>query len=344
MRAGIGIILSVLSFSVFAEVTSDYDYHGPLLVRRAVSPNNRAVLWKRSNDEQAGLGPSNSGAGTSTSNGGSNLDYSSDNRGPGKLDRFLGLLKRLYRFLKISWNTPKQKYIRWRDKRLIKAAVKKVAEIVDGENEKEFLSKIDEFLTTSLESVRMAFGLFDSKTKIPIFLLSIPEGKNQRSLTKEMVMIQTTGKKHTKEHLDEVLLAIAGIIKHPEDMVRELNSITSSASDTSTILRDLYRLYYKPLVSRVGHENNEENIKVTEQYISSLKRCYNGPWVPYNAILGEINSGKVTLKKKKPSMFANFKSQVKSRLGIKSKSSTGATSNNMPSKKDIDKILKEMFG
>ncbi|KAH6579782.1 hypothetical protein BASA61_010052 [Batrachochytrium salamandrivorans] len=277
MRAGIGIVLSVLSFSVFAEVTSDYDYHGPLLVRRAVSPNNRAVLWKRSNDEQAGLGPSNSGAGTSTSNGGSNLDYSSDNRGPGKLDRFLGLLKRLYRFLKISWNTPKQKYIRWRDKRLIKAAVKKVAGIVDGENKKEFLSKIDEFLTTSLESVRMAFGLFDSKTKIPIFLLSIPEGKNQKSLTKEMVMIQTTGKKHTKEHLDEVLLAIAGIIKHP-------------------------------------------------------RRC------------GEINRGKVTLKGKKPSRFANFKSQVKSRLGIKSKPSTGVPPNNMPSKKDIDKVLKEMFG
>ncbi|KAH6562483.1 hypothetical protein BASA60_011107 [Batrachochytrium salamandrivorans] len=317
MRAGIGIILSVLSFSVFAEVTSDYDYHGPLLVRRAVSPNNRAVLWKRSNDEQAGLGPSNSGAGTSTSNGGSNLDYSSDNRGPGKLDRFLGLLKRLYRFLKISWNTPKQKYIRWRDKRLIKAAVKKVAGIVDGENKKEFLSKIDEFLTTSLESVRMAFGLFDSKTKIPIFLLSIPEGKNQKSLTKEMVMIQTTGKKHTKEHLDEVLLAIAGIIKHPEDVV---------------------------LVSKVGHENNEENIKVTEQYISSLKGYQNGPWIPYNAILGEINRGKVTLKGKKPSRFANFKSQVKSRLGIKSKPSTGVPPNNMPSKKDIDKVLKEMFG
>ncbi|KAH6589787.1 hypothetical protein BASA50_009805 [Batrachochytrium salamandrivorans] len=159
-----------------------------------------------------------------------------------------------------------------------------------------------------------------------------------------MVMIQTTGKKHTKEHLDEVLLAIAGIIKNPEDMVGELNSITSSASDTSTILRDLYRLYYKPLVSRVGHENNEENIKVTEQYISSLKGYQNGPWIPYDAILGEINRGKVTLKGKKPSRFANFKSQVKSRLGIKSKPSTGVPPNNMPSKKDIDKILKEMFG
>ncbi|KAH6564111.1 hypothetical protein BASA62_008046 [Batrachochytrium salamandrivorans] len=323
MRVGIGIILSVLSFSVFAEVTSDYDYHGPLLVRRAVSPNNRVVLWKKNNDKQVEFGPSNSGAGTSTSNGGSNLDYSSDNRVPSKLDRFLAFLKRLYRFLKISWNTQKQKYIRWRDKRLIKAAVKKVAGIVDGENKKEFLSKIDNFLTTSLESVRMAFGLFDSKTKIPIFLLSIPKGKNQRSLTKEMVELQTTGKKYTKEYLDKVLLAIAGIIKNPEDMVRELDRITNSASEISTILRNLYDDGYKPLVSKVGHENNEKNIKVTEQYISSLKRCYNGPWVPYNAILGEINRGKVTLKKKKPSRFANFKSRVKKHLGIKSKTSTG---------------------
>ncbi|KAH9246128.1 hypothetical protein BASA81_016349 [Batrachochytrium salamandrivorans] len=298
MRAGIGIILSVLSFSVFAEVTSDYDYHGPLLVRRAVSPNNRVVLWKKNNDKQVEFGPSNSGAGTSTSNGGSNLDYSSDNRVPSKLDRFLAFLKRLYRFLKISWNTQKQKYIRWRDKRLIKKAVKKLTGIVQGQRKKEFLSKIDKFLTTSLESVRMAFGLFDSKTKIPIFLLSIPKGKNQRSLTKEMVELQNTGKKHTKEYLDKVLLAIAGIIKNPEDMVKELDRITNSASEISTILRNLYDDGYKPLVSKVGHENNEKNIKVTEQYISSLKRCYNGPWVPYNAILGEINRGKVTLKKR----------------------------------------------
>ncbi|KAH6576265.1 hypothetical protein BASA62_001520 [Batrachochytrium salamandrivorans] len=76
MRVGIGIILSVLSFSVLAAVTSNYDYHGPLLVRRAVSPNNRVVLWKRSNEEQTAPVPSNSGAGASTgaetSVGGSN--------------------------------------------------------------------------------------------------------------------------------------------------------------------------------------------------------------------------------------------------------------------------------
>ncbi|KAH9276448.1 hypothetical protein BASA83_001144 [Batrachochytrium salamandrivorans] len=77
MRVGIGTVLSVLSFSVLAAVIPNYDYHDPLLVRRAVNLENKDVLWKRANDEQTGLDSLNSGSGaktetsTSTSNGGS---------------------------------------------------------------------------------------------------------------------------------------------------------------------------------------------------------------------------------------------------------------------------------
>ncbi|KAH9244893.1 hypothetical protein BASA81_017668 [Batrachochytrium salamandrivorans] len=72
MIVGIGAILSVLSSSVLAAVIPDYDSHGILLVRRAVNPENHAVLWKRNNEEQTGPGPSNPGAGNGDGAGTSN--------------------------------------------------------------------------------------------------------------------------------------------------------------------------------------------------------------------------------------------------------------------------------
>ncbi|KAH6592894.1 hypothetical protein BASA50_007732 [Batrachochytrium salamandrivorans] len=79
MRVDIGIILSVLSFSVLAKVIPNDDSHGPLLVRRAVGPDTTDLLWKRANgDDNKDLVlwtqtlVLNAGAGASSSDSSSN--------------------------------------------------------------------------------------------------------------------------------------------------------------------------------------------------------------------------------------------------------------------------------
>ncbi|KAH6574332.1 hypothetical protein BASA62_002479 [Batrachochytrium salamandrivorans] len=91
MRAGTGIILSVLSSSVLAAVIPSYDSHGILLARRAVNPETMSLLWKRADEEQTGPGPSSSGAGANTESGSSrsesNPNSSSINSGLSKMGR-----------------------------------------------------------------------------------------------------------------------------------------------------------------------------------------------------------------------------------------------------------------
>ncbi|KAH6587136.1 hypothetical protein BASA50_001415 [Batrachochytrium salamandrivorans] len=331
MRVGIGIILSVLSFSVLAAVTSNYDYHGPLLVRRAVSPNNRVVLWKRSNEEQTAPVPSNSGAGASTGAGtsvsGSNLDYSSSNLGLSKAERFREFVEKIYKSLKISLNTPKQRMTRWRDNRLIKKAVKRLTEATQGEQVKQAILVVKKFLNITLEGARMTLELYEDLDIIPFFFLPIPKGSTQKSLTKAMIKMQNTGKKASKKYFKDVTSAISNITKHPQDVMKELANITNSISDTCQLFELMYRQDYLALVSKVGHTNNERHIQNTQVYILELKGYRARALSVFNFIKRLINNGKVTFKGSPPSRFANFKSRVKSRLGIKSKSSTGVSSN-----------------
>ncbi|KAH6587812.1 hypothetical protein BASA50_011114 [Batrachochytrium salamandrivorans] len=125
MRVGIGIILSVLSCSVLAAVIPDYDSHGILLVRRAVNPDNRVVLWKRADEEQAEPGPSSSeaGAGASTE---TDINSKLDD-----LDQLRDYTRRLYKLFTKNWNGPGKKAIRWSDKKSIKATIKKVARVTE---------------------------------------------------------------------------------------------------------------------------------------------------------------------------------------------------------------------
>ncbi|KAH6562270.1 hypothetical protein BASA50_011098 [Batrachochytrium salamandrivorans] len=326
MIVGIGAILSVLSSSVLAAVIPDYDSHGILLVRRAVNPENHAVLWKRNNEEQTGPGPSNPGAGNGdgagTSNGQSNLDYSSDNRGSNKLKRFLEFLKGIYRSFKISLNTPKQRMTRWRDKRSVKAAIKKVAGVVQGENKSKFTSEIEIYLNSLLESARMTLWLYENKTKARLFFLSIPKGKNKKSLTNEMNRIRTNGKLFIKKHLNFLTISLATITKFPKDVINELERVTNSASDTSAMLKSLHA-DYTDLILKVGRKNNEGHIKVTDTYRSSLKGYYSGPWKSFHSIVGLLKNGKLKFKGNNPSIFDAHKTRVQKRLGLKSLSSTG---------------------
>ncbi|KAH9264473.1 hypothetical protein BASA83_012060 [Batrachochytrium salamandrivorans] len=302
MRVGIGVILSVLSSSVLAAVIPNYDSHGILLVRRAVNPENRFILWKRAGEEQAGPGPSSSGSGASTeastSNGQSNLDYSSDNRGSNKLKQFLEFLKGLYRSLKISWNTQRQKYIRRRDKKSVQIAVKKVAEITKGNGKGDVTSAIEKLLDSALESSRMAFELFKNKAKSPLFSVSISKGKTQKTVNNEMVRIQGLAKKEVKTNLDFLTITIASITKLPLSVKTGLDGISNSISDMFWNLKALYDKEYKNLISIMGDANNKGHIQATEGYLSEMTK-YRGV---FNADLVHIEdlieNGKVTLQKR----------------------------------------------
>ncbi|KAH6598463.1 hypothetical protein BASA50_003503 [Batrachochytrium salamandrivorans] len=329
MRVGIGTVLSVLSFSVLAAVIPNYDSHDTLLVRRAIGPDSHAVSWSKSDGDQVKFVPSSSGAGAGagTSIGGSNPNYSSGNSGPSKLDQFREFLKKLYRTLKISWNTPKQKYVRWSDKRFIQKAIKKLTETVHGEPKDAFISEINTLLTSVLESARMASGLYDSNAKKTPFFLTIPKGDNQQSLLKEMVRIQNDGKKIVKKHLKYVIRGITRITKSPDYVVKKLMKITDSVAGMYTVVETIYYDEYMPLVSQVKGANNEEHIKAAQTYILEMKKHRNNILDAFDSIHKKFTAGGLKAKIKIPSRFSIFKSQVKERLGTKSKSSTGVTSN-----------------
>ncbi|KAH9272591.1 hypothetical protein BASA83_005092 [Batrachochytrium salamandrivorans] len=305
MRVDTGIILSVLSSSVLAAVIPNYDSHGPLLARRAVNTENRAVLWKRADEEQEVPGPSNSGAGASTESGSSrsesNPNSSSINSGLSKMGRFREFIEKL---------------------------------LTEGVSKKQFVVEVGKFLRTSLESARPNFELYDSKVETP-FLLSISEGKDRKSLHKEMNRIQNTAKKVAKKHLRDVTSAINGITKHPQNVMAELDKITGSISLMFGTLKNLYDRDYTALASKVGRTGNEENIKVAENYMSHMKGHRDSALETVRIIKGEVTSGRVTFKGKNTSKFGAFKSGVKKRLGLKGKSSTDVTPNSEESGQQI---------
>ncbi|KAH6577282.1 hypothetical protein BASA60_004110 [Batrachochytrium salamandrivorans] len=202
MRVGVGVILSVLSSSVLAAVIPNYDDHGLSLVRRTVNTDTRFVLWKRAGEEQAEPGPSSSGAGASTeastSVGGSSLGYSSDNRGVSKLGGLRAFFKKLYMKLKMGWYTQGQRIIWNRGEKLVKNAVKRVTEAVEGGEAKQVLLELKEFLNITLKASQVTTVIFNSKTTMPL-LLSNPKGDNQKSFLKEMTKMKKIGKGHAKK-------------------------------------------------------------------------------------------------------------------------------------------------
>ncbi|KAH6582101.1 hypothetical protein BASA61_008676, partial [Batrachochytrium salamandrivorans] len=137
MRVDIGIILSVLSSSALAKVIPNDDFHGSLLVRRAVSPDTTDLLWKRADgdDEQgpsstdldtgadADVEASNNAeavAGASASSDDSSLDQPSGSGGLSELDQTPDSIE------EPRW--PSQEHILQGDKESIQKAVTKVTE------------------------------------------------------------------------------------------------------------------------------------------------------------------------------------------------------------------------
>ncbi|KAH6561968.1 hypothetical protein BASA50_007189 [Batrachochytrium salamandrivorans] len=319
MRVGTGIILSVLSSSVLAAVIPNYDSHGILLVRRAGSPNNNAVLWKRAGEEQRQIIPSKleSGAGAGSGN----------NLGSSKMGRFRDYINGLYTNLKTTLSSRQKKSIKEKDEQSVKNAVKKVAGVVQGESMDNFLREVEKYFRTTLEVSRIAFGIYDAPGTIPVFLLSIPNSSTQKSSTEAMTNMQNTGKEYTKETLGDVTRAVGDLIKRPQSVARELGIILESISTMCRKFELMYRKDYKALVLIVRRKNNEKHIKDTKKHISEMQKYRDGASESLKLIKKMLDSGRVTFKGKNPSKFDNFKSGFKSRLGIKSKSSNSESPN-----------------
>ncbi|KAJ1341667.1 hypothetical protein BSLG_003779 [Batrachochytrium salamandrivorans] len=259
----------------------------------------------------------------------SNPNYSSENSGLSKMGRFREFFKRFYMKLKLSWQTAKQKAIWRRGERLIKKAIKRVTEAIEGEGAKQVILEINDFLNITQKASQRAFDLYHSKTKMPL-LLFIPKGKNQRSLTKAMLKIKNTGKKIIKEHHRYVARSISRITKRPNDVTREMERIKKSVFRVHLALKNLHDGEYKDLASKVGSTGNEKHIKVAEAHISEMGMYYEIILLAFDYIKAHIMVGRITFKRIPTSGFSNFKSGVKSRLGFKKKPSTGVTSNQGP--------------
>ncbi|KAH6562777.1 hypothetical protein BASA60_010999 [Batrachochytrium salamandrivorans] len=304
MRVGIGVILSVLSSSVLAAVIPDYDSHGILLVRRTVNPENMSLLWKRADEKQTGPVPSSSGAGAgasseaSTSNGQSNPENSGINSELKKLDHFLKFIERLYKSHNKNKRSLMQRMAHKRDKKSIKIAVKKVAEITKGENRNEFILIVKKLLTTVLESTRTTFELFNKKAKSPLFSVFITKGKTQKVFTEEMVRIQGLVKTEVKEYLKFLTIKISTITKHSQHSKSTINEIARQLQNIAGEFEYLYAGEYKDFISTVKPKNNEKNIQATEGYLSEMTKYRKS----FDAVAGYIQklfeNGKITFTKR----------------------------------------------
>ncbi|KAH6582011.1 hypothetical protein BASA61_008758 [Batrachochytrium salamandrivorans] len=169
MRVDIGIILSVLSFSVLAKAIPNDGYNGPLLVRRAVGPDTTDLLWKRADDDgEQGPSPMDLDIGAEAD---ASSDDSSSNQPSGS-----GELSELYRTSNPS------------DEESIQTVIEKVTEAFEGENKDEFISKIKTVLTIVLNSVRVFLAAYDSKDTAP-FVLMIPKGTTDQQSSIEKLSI-----------------------------------------------------------------------------------------------------------------------------------------------------------
>ncbi|KAH9246766.1 hypothetical protein BASA81_015688 [Batrachochytrium salamandrivorans] len=268
------------------------------------------LLWKRADEDQEESEPSGSGADTSAGTSG--------NSQPGKKG---GLFKS---FMK-SRNARKQKSAQESDVRYVAIAIKKLTKVVEGRNKNQFILGVSKMLRTAIEIARRISNLYTNKATIP-FLLSIPEGTSKKLLTNEMVKIQNTGRRAADKNLKAVIRGIFLIIRRPRGVEVALEKIADSVLHMYKVHKGLYEKEYNDLVSKVGPANNEEHIKRTKDFMSSMNKHQEHILASVHSMQMEIGNKGVTFKKKKPSMFAKFKSGAKSRLGPKSKSPTDVTS------------------
>ncbi|KAH9248234.1 hypothetical protein BASA83_007734 [Batrachochytrium salamandrivorans] len=331
MRVDIGIVLSVLSFSVLAKVIPNDGYNGPLLVRRAVGPDPMGLLWKRADgdDEQepspmdsvteaeADVETSNNAeTGASASSDGSSPDHPSGSVGLSKLDQLPDSTERPHWSFQEQLLTQRPKYILQSDEESIQKAIEKVTEAFEGESRNEFILETEAVLTNVLSSVRMFLASYDSKIMAPFYFI-IPGGTtDQQSLTKEMLDIQKSGKTTVEEFLDILKIAIYRITQTPRKVMRELRNIVYRVAYMLSFTTFLCDSHYMVLFPKVKTTENEAYVEVTKAYVFQMKSDWELASELLKKIKGMVNDGMVK-PKTMLSRYLSLMSNVKNRLEIK---------------------------
>ncbi|KAH9272659.1 hypothetical protein BASA83_005165 [Batrachochytrium salamandrivorans] len=301
MRVGIGIILSVLSSSVLAAVIPNDDDHGLLLARRTGSLENKDLLWKRADEEQMELGSSNSGAGASTeasagASAGDDAEASTStgesNPNNSRSKSRLSKMGRSFRNFRKNLKTAKQEVALEHDKKHLQNAIKALTKVTESDDKSGFILEVETLLRTALNEARGFMKAF-KKVKKP-FVLFTPEGKNRKSLIKKIAEMPKTAKKAVEKHLKDLYRFLAYIKRHPKTVLSELKKTINSISRMNRMTISLHERVYRILTLAVKSTNNEENIKVTDDYMLQMKDHWNRAFDALEVIKRKVKIDRTT--------------------------------------------------
>ncbi|KAH9267739.1 hypothetical protein BASA83_009813 [Batrachochytrium salamandrivorans] len=125
------------------------------------------------------------------------------------------------------------------DERTHQNAIEALTEVTEGETKDQLISEIETLLRTIQSRPRGFMKEFKNKAQTP-FVLTIPEGKNKRSLTREMTKIQKTAKKSIENYLKHVQYGLADINKRPQTVMKEMRKIVNDMSYMYLEFKGLY--------------------------------------------------------------------------------------------------------
>ncbi|KAH6598176.1 hypothetical protein BASA61_002946 [Batrachochytrium salamandrivorans] len=305
MRVDIGIVLSLLSFSVLAKVIPNDDSHGPLLVRRAVGPDTMGLLWKRNNgDDEQGPSPMDSdtgasagaeaGAETSDSSDDSIPNHPSSSGGLSELDQTPDPTEEPPWSFQEQLLIQRPKYILDSDEESIQKVVKKVTGAFEDEDN-QVIPEIEALLTHVLNSARMFLASYESETSTPFFL-STAEDSDHSSLFETMSDIRQYGGNIVKEFLGIVEDIISRIIKKPQDVMKELRKIVNRVAYMRNFTTFLCDSRYMALFSKVETTENEAYVEVTKAYIRQMESDRKLALKLLKKIQGMVDNGGIKLK------------------------------------------------
>ncbi|KAH6590130.1 hypothetical protein BASA50_009616 [Batrachochytrium salamandrivorans] len=207
MRVDTGIILSVLSFSVIAAVIPNGDDHAPLLVRRAVSSENGAVLWKRNNDDDqmdSDDSDSDSDTDTGTSGSGSSSNSPSRSRGSSNPGSPQSAAMGAYTSPGKVFKSQRQRHTIRHDRASIQRVIKTLTQVTEGRYGNQVIAEIGMFLRVSLASAKKFGDIYDSEVKTP-FAPPPQRSKNPESLARELTRIQSAANELVEKCLKRYL-------------------------------------------------------------------------------------------------------------------------------------------
>ncbi|KAH9265878.1 hypothetical protein BASA83_010901 [Batrachochytrium salamandrivorans] len=300
MRVDTGIILSVLSFSVFAAVIPNHDYYVPLLVRRTAGINIMDFLWKRNGDDQMNSDDSGSGA-----NGGGR-----SNNVLGKLSSSRSAARGVELPLPGVFKGQMTSYTMSRDSKNLERIVKKLTEVVQGGRATQDIANIRMLLGTSLTATKFFKDTYEDKSGAPFFS-SHKKAKNYRSVTKEVNRIKRAAKELVEICLDEIYKVIANILKRPRDVMRELEKVVSSSTAMFKSLISLCEKDYMNLISQMEDIDHGVYKQRTEEHVTQLKSYQDKTVKIYDALKVKIEGGVLQFTEKTPSKTSALRSRIR---------------------------------